>query len=176
VKVFLYVATLSEAQKTDEKNVELRIRDVSSVDRKTPITTDENLYEKAIKKQNINNQILRAVKESAIDCSIYSVLSKKDDPDNEKLVCYGFGKVESNQFSSYPTLGKDQSEKSGLDKKRVDWIARKVNVAGKDYAMNQRTGELYDFESYQRATQGMGEPILVGRLVNEGNKKKFVPV
>jgi hypothetical protein len=42
--------------------------------------------------------------------------------------------------------------------------------------MNERSGELYDFESYQRATQGMGEPILVGRLVNEGNKKKFVPV
>jgi len=176
VKVFLYVATLSEAQKTDEKNVELRIRDVSSEDGETPITTDESLYEKAIKKQNINNQILRAVKESAIDCNIYSVLSKKDDPDNEKLVCYGFGKVESNQFSSYPTLEKDQSEKSGLDVKRVDWIARKVKIANRDYAMNERTEELYDFESYQRATQGMGEPILVGRLVNEGNKKKFVPV
>jgi hypothetical protein len=176
VKVFLYVSTLSEAQRNDEKNIELRIRDISDQDKMTPITTDENLYEKAIKKQNINNQILRAVKESAIDCNIYSVLSKKDDPDNEKLVCYGFGKVESNQFSSYPTLEKDQSEKSGLDIKRIDWVARKVKIANRNYAMNERTNELYDFESYQRATQGIGEPILVGRLVNEGNKMKFVPV
>jgi len=176
VKVFLYVATLSQSQKMDEKNVELRIRDVSSENGETPITTDENLYEKAIKKQRINNQILRAVKESAIDCNIYSVLSKKDDPDNEKLICYGFGTVESNQFSSYPKLQKDQSEKSGLDVKQIDWIARKVNIAGKDYAMNESTEELYDFESYQRATQGIGEPILIGRLITEGNKQKFIPI
>jgi Type III restriction enzyme, res subunit len=176
VKVFLYITTLSEPQRNDEKNIELRIRDISRIDDKTPITTDENLYEISSAKQRINNQILRAIKESAIDCNIYSVLSKKDDPDSENLICYGFGKVESNQFSSYPTLQKDQGEKSGLDVKRLEWVAIKVNVAGKDYAMNQRTGELYDFESYQRATQGMGEPILVGRLVTEGNKQKFVPV
>ena len=176
VKVYLYVTTFSEAQKTDEKNVELRIRDVSRIDKKTPITTDENLYEIASLKQRINNQILRAVKESAIDCNIYSVLSKKDDPDSEKLVCYGFGKVESNKFSSYPTLEKDQSEKLGLDNKRIDWEATKVKIAGKDYAMNERTNEIYDFESYQQAVQGNGEPRLIGRLVNEGNKMKFVPV
>uniref|UniRef100_A0A6C0DCC2 DOD-type homing endonuclease domain-containing protein n=1 Tax=viral metagenome TaxID=1070528 RepID=A0A6C0DCC2_9ZZZZ len=176
VKVYLYVTTFSEAQKTDEKNVELRIRDVSRIDKKTPITTDENLYEIASLKQRINNQILRAVKESAIDCNIYSVLSKKDDPDSEKLVCYGFGKVESNQFSSYPTLEKDQSEKSGLDVKRINWEATEVTIAKMKYAMNEATKELYDFESYQLATQGLGEPRLVGRLVTEGNKMKFVPV
>lgn len=176
VLVYLYVTTFSEAQKTDEKNVELRIRDVSRIDKKTPITTDENLYEIATVKQRINNQILRAVKESAIDCNIYSVLSKKDDPDSEKLVCYGFGKVESNQFSSYPTLEKDQSEKSGLDIKRIDWEATKVKIANVTYAMNEATKELYDFDSYQQAVQGNGEPRLVGRLVTEGNKMKFVPV
>jgi hypothetical protein len=175
VLVYLYVTTFSEAQKTDEKNVELRIRDVSRIDKKTPITTDENLYEIATVKQRINNQILRAVKESAIDCNIYSVLSKKDDPDSEKLVCYGFGKVESNQFSSYPTLQKDQSEKSGLDVKRIDWEATEVKFANTTYAMNEATKELYDFESYQEAVQGNGEPRLVGRLVTEGNKMKFVP-
>jgi hypothetical protein len=176
VKVYLYVTTFSEAQKTDEKNVELRIRDVSRIDKKTPITTDENLYEIASLKQRINNQILRAVKESAIDCNIYSVLSKKDDPDSEKLVCYGFGKVESNKFSSYPTLEKDQSEKLGLDNKRIDWEATEVKIANITYAMNEATKELYDFESYQQAVQGNGEPRLVGQLIKEGNKMKFVPV
>jgi hypothetical protein len=177
VLVYLYVTTFSEAQKTDEKNVELRIRDVSRIDKKTPITTDENLYEIATLKQRINNQILRAVKESAIDCNIYSVLSKKNDPNSEKLVCYGFGKVESNQFSSYPTLEKDQSEKSGLDIiKRIDWEATKVKIANVTYAMNEMTKELYDFESYQQAVHGNGEPRLVGKLIKEGNKIKFVPV
>jgi hypothetical protein len=176
VKVFLYLSILSEEQKKSEKNIELRIRDVSRIDKKTPITTDENLYEIASLKQRINNQILRAVKESAIDCNIYSVLSKKDDPDSEKLVCYGFGKVESNKFSSYPTLEKDQSEKLGLDNKRIDWEATEVKIANITYAMNEATKELYDFESYQQAVQGNGEPRLVGQLIKEGNKMKFVPV
>jgi hypothetical protein len=176
VKVFLYVSTFTEAQKTDEKNIELRIRDVSRLDKKTPVTTDESLYEIASVKQRINNQILRAVKESAVDCNIYSVLSKKDDPNSEKLVCYGFGKVESNQFSSYPTLERDQSEKSGLDIKRVEWTATKVSIGGVDYALNQRTNELYDYASYQRATEMGSELILIGRLVKDAKGTKIVKV
>jgi hypothetical protein len=176
VKVFLYVSTFTEAQKTDEKNIELRIRDVSRLDKKTPVTTDESLYEIASVKQRINNQILRAVKESAVDCNIYSVLSKKDDPNSEKLVCYGFGKVESNQFSSYPTLERDQSEKSGLDIKRVAWTATKVTIGGVDYALNQKTNELYDYASYQRAVDTGSELILIGRLVKDAKGTKIVKV
>ena len=176
VKVFLYVSTFTEAQKTDEKNIELRIRDVSRLDKKTPVTTDESLYEIASVKQRINNQILRAVKESAVDCNIYSVLSKKDDPNSEKLVCYGFGKVESNQFSSYPTLERDQSEKSGLDIKRVAWTATKVTIGGVDYALNQKTNELYDYASYQRAVETGSELILFGRLVKDAKGTKIVKV
>lgn len=176
VKVFLYVSTFTEAQKTDEKNIELRIRDVSRLDKKTPVTTDESLYEIASVKQRINNQILRAVKESAVDCNIYSVLSKKDDPNSEKLVCYGFGKVESNQFSSYPTLERDQSEKSGLDIKKVEWTATKVSIGGVDYALNQRTNDLYDYASYQRAVETGSELILIGRLVKDAKGTKIVKV
>ena len=51
VKIFLYVSTLSEKQKTDQEHIELIIRDTSRVDKKTPITTDESLYELASIKQ-----------------------------------------------------------------------------------------------------------------------------
>ena len=176
VKVFLYVSTLTEDQKVDEKNIELRLRDISRVDKKTPITTDESLYEIASIKQRINNQILRAVKESAVDCNIYSVLAKKDDPDGEKLVCYGFGKVESNQFASYPTLEKDQGEKAGLDIKTINWVATKVTIAGVEYALNEKTNEVYDFESYQRAVQTGSQPILIGRLVKDAKGTKLMRV
>jgi len=98
VEVFLYVTTFSEEQKKDEKNMELRIRDVSRLDKSTPVTTDETLYEIASIKQRINNQILQAVKETAIDCSLYSKMnvSTKEKP----MVCYGYGKVESNATRS----------------------------------------------------------------------------
>lgn len=177
VKVFLYVSSFSEAQKTDEKNIELRIRDISRLDKKTPITTDESLYEIASIKQRINNQILRAVKESAIDCNVYAAVNAKKKhragDDDEKLVCYGFGKVESNDFSSYPTLEQDQAMKVGLDVKVVKARINKVTVDGVAYAMNQDTNELYNLESYQRAIKLGKEPVVEGILVKEGGKLRI---
>jgi len=83
VKVFLYIATLSDQQKTSDDNKELIINDLSKLDKKTPITTDESLFEIARIKDNINQQLLNAVKETAIDCSLYSSNRK------ETFACYG---------------------------------------------------------------------------------------
>lgn len=162
VKVFLYVSTLTTEQKTNEKNIELRIRDVSRLDKKTPLTTDESLYEIASMKQRINNQILTSVKESAVDCNIYSA-----QKNNEQLVCYGFGKVESNRFSSYPTLEKDQNVKEGLDVKKIHWRGVNIVFEGVEYALNKQTNEVYDMDSYVRAVNTGSEPILIGYLENK---------
>jgi len=184
VQVFLYLTVLSERQKTDDSNIELRIRDISRVDRKTPVTTDETLYEIASLKQRINNQILRAIKETAIDCNVYSLVNSSkgksgkeeeeedDDPSaknsSEPLVCYGFGKVESNQFSSYPSFEEDRKrEAQGLDEKTVSWRAIKITFGGVDYALNEDTMEVYDFESYHRAAKSGIEPVLIGKLVRD---------
>jgi hypothetical protein len=169
VKVFLYVTALSEQQKTDENNVELRIRDLSRIDGKTPVTTDETLFEMASIKQKTNNQILRAVKETSIDCQLYSNISKKSK-DNENLVCFGFGKIESNQFSSYPSFENDRSTKEGLDVRTIKWEAREIKEDGVKYALNENTMEVYDFESYQRAKEFGTELVLVGKLVKEKGK------
>jgi len=173
VKVFLYITTLSEQQKTDDKNVELRIRDLSRIDHKTPVTTDETLFEIAFMKQKINNQILKAVKETAIDCQLYSNISKKKEGD-DKLVCYGFGKIESNQFSSYPSFENDRSSKEGLDVETVKWTAVKITENGVDYALNEKTMEVYDFESYQRAKEFGSDLILIGKLVKDKGKYKIM--
>lgn len=171
VKVFLYVSTLSEEQKIDKKHIELRIRDVSRLDKKTPVTTDETLYEMATIKQRINNQILKAVKETAVDCNLYSAQAAKS---GEPLVCYGYGKIESNQFGSYPSFEKDRDEKEGLDLRVMKWTARMVKLNGKEYAMNENTNELYDLESYNRAIKTGSEPILVGRLVKKGDRYEII--
>lgn len=161
VKVFLYVATLSEQQKTDERNVELRIRDISRVDKKTPVTTDETLYEIASSKQRINNEILRAIKETAVDCNIYS--GSKQGTNAEPYVCYGYGLVESNNFSSYPSFEVDSTVKEGLDVKTVNWKGVKKTIDGISYALNPKTNQLYDLDSFKRAQQGQGQPIYVGQ-------------
>ena len=64
-----------------------------------PLTTDEYLFLKSADKDFLNNQLLKAVKETAIDCNLYSKTRE-----SEKLVCYGFGKVKSNDFSSFPRI------------------------------------------------------------------------
>ena len=169
VKVFLYVTTFTEEQKTDEKNIELRLRDISRIDKKTPVTTDETLYEIASVKQKTNNQILKAMKETAIDCQLYASTSKRAKGD-ENLVCYGFGKVESNQFSSYPNFETDRGAKEGLDVQQVRWLARKITQDGTDYALNEDTMEVYDYESYQKAKEFGTDLVLVGKLVKKGGK------
>jgi hypothetical protein len=166
VKVFLYLTQMSEQQKTDEKNIEIRIRDLSRIDKKTPVTTDETLFEIASLKQKINNQILQAVKETAVDCNLYSVITSKNADNTEQpLVCYGFGKIESNQFSSYPSLENDRDEKSGLDIKKIKWAAREININGKTYALNEETMELYDLASYNAAVATGSELIRVNKLI-----------
>ena len=167
VKVFLYVTVFSEQQKIDEKNIELRIRDISRIDNKTPVTTDETLYELASIKQKTNNQILRAMKETAIDCQLYSSISKKS-ANNENLVCYNFGKIESNQYSSYPSFEEDKGIKENLDVKRIQWNARKITLNGIDYALNEGTMEVYDYNSYLEAKEIGTELVLIGKLVKKG--------
>jgi hypothetical protein len=165
VKVFLYITTFSEEQKTSEKNIELRIRDLSRLDNKTPVTTDETLYEIASIKQRINNQILRAVKETAMDCNLYSPTN------NENLVCYGSGqKYTSNQFGTFPSFERDRDTPAELDVRSITWNARiiKDKANNKEYALNEDTYELFDIESYHRAAKQGTDPILVGHLVKRG--------
>ena len=169
VKVFLYVSTLSESQRTDKNNNELINHDVSRIDKKTTVTTDENLYEIASIKQKINNQFLHAVKESAIDCNLYSGTSTKS---GEQLVCYGHGKVDTNAFSSHPSLEVDANIKDELNVKNVNWKTQKITYNNKDYVLNLNTNEIYNFESYQNAVETNNPPMVEGYLVN--NKIQFI--
>jgi hypothetical protein len=164
VKVFLYMTTLSEEQSTNDKNKELIIRDVSRIDKKTPLTTDEYLYEIARIKNNINQQLLKAVKESSIDCSLHTAGS------NENLVCYGYGKVESNQFGSYPTLEEDKNQKdeNNVAVKKLTLV--KITVEGIDYAYDRANNIVYDMESYKRSKQTGEALIYVGKIVKQGRK------
>ena len=172
VEVFLYVTKFSKEQKTDDKNIELRIRDISRIDKATPVTTDETLYEIASIKQRINNQILQAVKETAIDCNIYARTSKSTDT---PMVCYGYGKIESNTFSSYPSFEMDKRQKEGLDVAKITWDVQKVNIQGTDYALKKNTMELYDYKTYNEAlTNPNIEPARVGKLTKVDGQFKIV--
>ena len=145
VKVFLYMSTLSEKQRQDKNNIELTIRDLSKVDKKSVVSTDEMLFEIATIKQKINNQLLKSIKESAVDCNIY-----KEGNKDENLVCYGYGKVESNQFSSYPNLKDDLMSKDDAPVKKMTWEPIKVTLNGVEYSYKQKKKKIYVYEIYQQ--------------------------
>ena len=171
VKVFLYLTVLSEEQKTSEDNIELTIRDVSRIDNQTPVTTDETLLEIASMKDKVNRQILKAVKQSAMDCTLYST-KNKDEP----LVCYNYGVVSSNEFGSVPSFENDRGKKQAkLNKRVVQWEAEELTYRGKKYAANRRTNEIFDYDSYLLSRESGAEPILVGNLeINSAGKMKVV--
>jgi hypothetical protein len=186
VQVFLYLAVLSPTQAKDEKHIELRLRDVSKLTKKsatggstvtlydrylkmldlTPavVTTDQMLLENALVKDRVNSQILHAVKETAMDCALY----KKGNAE-ENMVCYTFGKVKSNAFGSNPDLEKDIAEKDVVEVAAKTLKLSEITLQGKKYAFDKVSKELYDYDDYESGE--VGAPI--GKLVKEGRGFKI---
>ena len=164
VQVFMYLATLPKAQTKEEeqKHIQLRLRDVSKLTSQLAkeldessklgryvrnlevvpevITTDQMLFESAMVKEQVNDQILHAVKESAMDCQLNSSQSK-----DESLVCFNYGKVLSNAFGSYPTLEHDIAEKDVKDVRQQKVNMVKIRVPDQkdstkfnEYALDQK--------------------------------------
>jgi len=161
VQVFLYLATFSEKQRTNEDNKELIIRDVSKLNKNMPITTDETLFENSQIKDNINQQILKCVKQSSVDCSLYK---------KKGTVCYGYdkSKIKSNDFSSNPSIDIDQHMKPEINLVEKKIKLYKLTMNKVDYALDRETNIIYDMESYK--TPGV-ELLEVGKLVDKDGKK-----
>ena len=161
IQVFLYVSVIGE-ELLEETQEELR-DDVNPDDPTVIETTDEYLLRRATKKDTINKSFLKAVKESAMDCTLYK--------NKEGLVCYGSGMIKNpgNQFLSYPEIEQDLTERDDLNvaKKQLKLTELKVLIKGVKYAIDKETEDLYDLEKYKR-----GEIVLIGRLIRPGKGKR----
>ena len=114
--------------------------------------------------------MLKAVKETAIDCNLYNPFNKE-----ENLVCYGFGKVNSNAFSSYPTIDQDLGEMDDINQKKTKLKLKATKpIDGIIYAIDPSTMLAYDMESYKQAQEGRGELVQVGKISKVGNKFTFI--
>jgi len=164
VQAFLYITVFSEDQKKNKKNIEMMGRDTSRIDGR-PVTTDESLLDTSTIKHNINKVLLNSVKETAIDCSVYNSTTNAD----EGLVCYGFGKVESNSFASYPEIEKDMGETIDVNiRKEKLQLKMTKPINGVVYVYNPKTLEVFDKDSYDQALEGRGELMKIGVFVKSG--------
>lgn len=160
VQVFLYMSEFTNEQKTNRKNIELIMHDTDKTGNKN--STDEYLYGLSMRKDILSSQILKAVKESAMDCALY-----KKGHQKENLVCYGFPKVNTNDFSSYPKLEVDANIKDDMNLKKEDvkLVKMEIKSTGQIFARNTETNELYDWGAYQN-----GQLVLVAELINQNGK------
>ena len=187
VKVYLYLMTFTKEQlvpKVASKGMAskgLLEKDVSKIDKSTPLTSDQALYEISNIKENINKQLLIAVKESAFDCALHS-----REGDKEKLICMSFGRPVSGSFTTKPalTIEKNYDAEQKRNMKKITWKGEEIaisrpGIGKKKYAFKRdrpksKTGEVYDLDSYNRARKEGGQPILVGRLEIDDKTKKPV--
>jgi hypothetical protein len=168
VQVFLYFSVFSEEQKTNKKNIEIMLRDTSRLTKK-PITTDQNIYDIAIMKTKINDEILKVVKETSMDCSVYNSTNSSE----ENLVCYNFGRVHTNAFSSHPSIDEDiqlgETDYMNVRKERIQ--LKLIPAKDPKYAMDPNTYTLYSLESYQQAKEGTGVLEVIGKVEKENHGK-----
>ena len=171
VQVFLYVMKLSKELIESDKTLELRLHDKSKLDGKTPVTTDETLDETAMIKEEISKNLLKAVKQSAIDCSIY-----KQKEGEDPLVCYSFGNVDEKKYSYYPSLEEEEEDKvAEVNKDKVKWVAKELKIKGKLYALHPETKKVYDYDDYRMAVETGSILNEIGELKEQPNGKiKFV--
>ena len=107
---------------------------------------------------------MTAIKESSIDCAIYSKRGSK-----EKLNCLQFGQVNTNKFSYNPSIKSDETDTiSTINKKTIEWRGKEVIIKGKKYIyrkMNNGIGNLYDHDSYLNALENPQiEPVLLATV------------
>ena len=164
VEVFLYLMTFSNTQLESSKSIELRLKDKSKIDNTTPLTSDEALYEISTLKENINKEILKNVKEAAIDCNIHSEIDDKND-----LKCFTFGSVNTDKFSYVPSISQEESDTiSDINKTSEEVNAREVTIPEiGTVAFDKNTGKVYDLDSYKRKN-----PIEIGTLTQTFNEAK----
>lgn len=158
VDVFLYLMTITDSQRA--KSIELSTNDISRIDGKSVVSTDQTLYEISSIKEEITQNILKAVKESAFDCRLHSSSSS-----DEKIKCFTFGdRVSSSSFASVPSIENEvKDEEVFINREAVEIKTKIIEIGKKEYAYDPMTGNLYDKESIINKN-----PILVGKLEKKG--------
>jgi hypothetical protein len=164
---------------------ELRESDTSA---KTdaPITTDESLYEIAKRKEEINSNILRSVKETAIDCAIHAKAGTKetlkcftfDNPDNKfaytpniqdevitgsetKATKTAAAKVKAKPAAEEARAQASQAQvEAPLNKEVRKLQIKEITHEGVKYGVDIQNNDVYDYENLK-----IGNRILVGKFM-----------
>ena len=175
VNVMIYVMRFTPEQLAQDASIELKLNDVSKKNSDLALTTDQALFEISAIKEEINQQLLMAIKRASIDCAIH-----RDMASNEKVQCFSFGSVKSDNFSYTPSLGAEESDtavarNTEVKELKLTSITMVVEGEKKQYAYDKITNIVYDWNSYEMAREMGGDPLVVGKIIKtEEGKQKFI--
>lgn len=180
VDVYVYLMNIPPSMIGDRDFTNMRLKDKSRLDESKVITSDQYLYEVSTIKEKTNQQLLNAIKSSAIDCMIHGTQETK---------CLTFGGVSPNEFSYTPSYEKEQRDEiRSMNTKVLGWKGRIVRIPKMDqygkplldaegkpqmtkYVLKDNSRELYDYDSYINATKTGSNPVQIGNLYkNKGGK------
>jgi hypothetical protein len=184
VEVFLYLMTFSPEQIASDGAIELKLKDKSKKKypiapgssrlSEIPFTSDEALYEISNIKEEVSEKLITAIKESSIDCAVYSRVGSK-----EKLHCLQFPDANSSTFSYLPSITKEQPDTvKAANKKIIEWRGTELTLRGKKYIarkISKTTMNIYDLDSYNQALiDPKVDPVLIGVIeTDERGAKTF---
>ena len=115
--------------------------------------------------------LLYALTEAPMNPSFVIFWVELSATNKHPIVCYGYGKVESNAFGTQPSFEDDAREKGPAQEKRVDVVYKKVSLNGEEFMWNEDTSELYAMKHYNEVKENPNLPLQpFGRLVQKNNK------
>jgi hypothetical protein len=159
VNVYIYLMKIPEEFLKSGMYIRMKQKDVSRLDGTTVLTSDQYLFEISRIKEEINQQLLGAVKSSSMDCFIYAA-------DNEGVQCMSFGDVSPRAFAYTPSIASEQRDAiREANTKTVRWKAKVLTFKGKRYAYRNDTKEVYDLDSYKQSQTSGVQPLKIGKLV-----------
>ena len=175
VDVFLYLMKLTKEQ--------IKGMPIGSDDGET---SDQALYSISTQKEAITESILRAVKESAIDCAIH-----KKEGDN--LKCFSFGSKDNkykdkleyipskDQLAYVPSIEKEEKDeqfKQNVREEKIRIQTETIKHKDKDitFYVNVDTNDIYDPKSYDeyKRTRNVDLLKIIGKKIGDGRYKMGV--
>lgn len=164
VDIFRYHSVFTNEQKEERK--------------KEPLSTDEYVYKNAMIKQQVVNDLLFMLKETAVDC----VLNSFDNETNgHKIDCFNFGR-DRNGLSYLPSLSKDIIySQTGIVTKKVkrNIVTAGLTKEGHVVYADNKTKKLYSATNKGKLKPLNSKPKIIKKVgvdLNSGEVFDFTAV
>ena len=152
---------------TETGTIELKLKDRSK-DGKHVFTTDQALHEISNIKQELSNQLLKAIKSSSIDCDFHK---------NKGVVCYKFSNPKPDNYIFVPKHEKENEDEARQLNEEVVAIKptefTMPDTGEEKYFVDQNSKLIYDYKEfgdYQKANGAMAIPDPIGKLIIKKNE------